>query len=1315
MNSDLHPNSGAPGGVSPRAAGALGLPDRPAHSIERIVGDLRRLRRSARVMLLVRGTAWIAAGVLAIALIAGLIDFVVRWPRELRVALWTVTLLAILVAAVRAMLAAWRFAPNLTEIALRLERSIPGLAGLLAGGVDMADRAASDPMARAVVDDAARATAGVRVSSILRRRPAYAAVGALACVMLVLMLVAAVTPTMAGIGARRVFTPWTRAEWPKRTEVADATAVRVHPMGSALALRAALVRSDRPAGDTRVAGVYRVLRGDRPLGAERRVLLTSQDRPVDPADASAGTLFERLIEPAALAVTDPTGARGVDRDGAGGDAGAPTELTLEYWFETSDDRTEPSRTLLVVPPEVVGAELTVTPPAYALGGAPDVDGSVQPAKLQLGAGNDDRAIPAPSLAGSRIDLTIRFNKPVIAPAQHVLGGEEPSAWLRQALGADAADAVAAIAASDSGSHDPTLGFSSADAGRAWRLRLRLDRTLRVAVQAVDEHAIETVERSTYILESLADAPPSAAITLPTEDRSVLPTARVEVEAEARDDVGLESVALERQIARRPTGSAGAAPEPIEPRSIVSSGAPAPGEGDTESSSSLRLTVRQTLDLSELDLQPGDELWLTGLAIDTFALDGVRHEPVRSAVRKFRIMSRQELVEQVWTELEGVRRSAIQLDEDQRRAMEQLSQPTASARAQAARAQAGIGERLARQDQAIDRLQQRLQENGLSEESLERVLSESRNAVRRAGQRSSQAATQASESAEAAERAQQAEGENQSDARSSSESERAAAQARAEQARKSAQESQQGVRDELANLVDMLDQGQDTWASRRAIERLLEQQREMADRTAALGEQTGGKDPSSLSNDQKRQLAEAAAEQRSLAEQAREAVEQMLERQGQLERNDPAAAEGLAKAAERAQREGVTDRLQEAASQIQQNQTGNAGRQQAAAAAALEQMLQDLDRSAQNRDAVLRRALASLIESLRTLVNVQSSELAALVGVMDDEQAFVGAAPQLGGAMTRLHRNTLGVMDEASSGPREAQAIGRLIERAARNQQNAIVALTDRPPSADESRDQEEASLRALQEALELAQRTDEQAQDREEARAKGELRKAYAQTLERQITLRDVAADLVGKEPTRRTRNSARLLGQDQEALRADLDDIRKKTQELRDARVFDFAHQRLDDLMGRAASSLLEGQATADVQRRQNSSARVLQSLLDALDESKKKKDPFRENEQAQPSGGGQGSGQGGGLFPPAAELKLLRSLQEEALAQTRVLEESGIAADDPAAVEEVAKLQRDLAAEARNLLERVSRGAPAGIEQGGKPDDGGGGGGGAPPGGAQ
>jgi hypothetical protein len=419
---------------------------------------------------------------------------------------------------------------------------------------------------------------------------------------------------------------------------------------------------------------------------------------------------------------------------------------------------------------------------------------------------------------------------------------------------------------------------------------------------------------------------------------------------------------------------------------------------------------------------------------------------------------------------------------------------------------------------------------------------------------------------------------------------------------------------------------------------------------------------------------------------------MLDREKEMQKQDPAAAQAMSQAARRGQREQVPEKMEQAAQQAQQNQTNNAQQQQQQAIEALQQMLNDLEQTAKNRDEVLRRVLASLIESLEALITQQSEELMALERAKDTGQ-FAG----LDRGMTRMHANTLGVLDEANNGPREVAPVAKLIEEAATSQVGAIGSLRRSPVDSGEAQGQEEQSLTKLREARDLAQKLDNEAQQREQNRKKAELKKKYAAALATQISLRDSTLDLSGQELSRRVRNSARLIGQDQQALRDELANMQTETQELTEAKVFDYAHKRLDELMAAAADRLGEGEPDAGVLRRQASAARVLQSIIDALDSSKQDDEDFREQEQNQQGGGG---GQGGAqpLVPPAAELKLLRAMQQEAIEMTRAASE-GADAERNAIADDAAKLQDGIATQARELLDRLAEqnqqgGAPSGVE---------------------
>ena len=59
--------------------------------------------------------------------------------------------------------------------------------------------------------------------------------------------------------------------------------------------------------------------------------------------------------------------------------------------------------------------------------------------------------------------------------------------------------------------------------------------------------------------------------------------------------------------------------------------------------------------------------------------------------------------------------------------------------------------------------------------------------------------------------------------------------------------------------------------------------------------------------------------------------------------------------------------------------------------------------------------------------------------------------------------------------------------------------------------------------------------------------------------------------------------------------------------------------------------------------------------------------------------------MIPPAAELILLRSMQQEAAELTRSMGDGGRPADDSGLVDRASRLQRDLADQAQELMERL------------------------------
>ncbi|HZW06821.1 MAG TPA: hypothetical protein VFF65_06830, partial [Phycisphaerales bacterium] len=1014
-------------------------------------------------------------------------------------------------------------------------------------------------------------------------------------------------------GARRVLTPWSGAQWPKRTGVRDITGVTVHPLGSALPLRAALVKGD-PAKGARVTVRYRVSGGEM-----REQALSAQGREVTlPVEAAGegeagpvkGALLETLLEPGTLAAATQDGTA----DGE-----------LEYWFVSADDRTETAKIRLVPPPAVVGAEVRVTPPAYV--------GEKDQRVLEAGPGTDQRATVTGVLPGSRVELTLRLNKPV----RGIAGGADRASWLRSALG----EQGAALA----GESDTTISLEPT----VWRVGWTLRSTVRLTPHPVDLDGVEPAAESVYRVEMREDRPPEAVVVQPAQDVEVLATAVVPVAGEGRDDVGVKWAAIEYVVASPRAGSASseveAAPaERVELARVEGAGRSA--------------TVSGVLELEKLKVSAGQELWVTTVAADTYAVDGRTHEPARSAVRKVRVISPEKMIEQAWNELGGVRRAAVKATEQQ----DALTERTKKGADGLARPQGDITEAVARMSKTMSELGKRAADNGLSDQELDAVLSQAKSLA-------DQAKEASAEAAEAARKADEAKARGDAQGRKEAQDRSATAQDRAARS--------------LEQLAESLDRGQDAWSTTRAVQRLIEDQAALRKQTAELGEKTVGKSADELSGAERQKIAELAEKQEQLARRTDEQLKKLQERAQQMKATDPAGAQALEDAARKGQQSGASEQMQQAAQQIQRNQQQTAGQQQQQAQKGLEQVLEQLKQNARSRDATLRRQMASLIETINRLIAAQERELARVKASRGAETTGAGTAAYNGldGAMVKLHTQTLGAVGQAREAGKEARHAATLLTDAADAQQGAVVALRASPVDGPSAEGKEQESLEKLTAARDEAQKQQDEAAKRDQDRKRAELKQKYQAMLTEQTALRTEGADLVGKELDRRARARARGLADREEAIADQAGAMIKETSELQEADLFVLAHERVDALSRGAAKGLREETVGDAVAVKQRAVERVLRQIIEALEETKSDDEDFREPESG--NGGGQqgGAGQDPPLVPPAAEVKLLKLMQQEALGLTREADE----AKSAAAAAEAQKLQRALAERGALLLKKM------------------------------
>jgi hypothetical protein len=903
---------------------------------------------------------------------------------------------------------------------------------------------------------------------------------------------------------------------------------------------------------------------------------------------------------------------------------------LEYAFETPDDRTDWAEITLVEQPEVTGIEVVITPPAYAA----TVGGAFLAGEVDLGEASRAGGLVGPVLAGSGVVITTHLNKPatpsVAEPLLEIESGAAPA------------------------------GVSIEQDGASARIAWNADASARLSLGLRDRFGVESLEDTVVRFDVVADAKPRVAVVEPVRDESVLATAVVDVEAEGRDDVALAWVGLAYERARVPGGSEGAQAESDGNRIDLAR---------TETSAMLE-TLRTRLDLAPLGLRPGDVLEIYGLAADSYERDGVSHDVAESDPRRLRIISESELIDELLAELGGVRQAAIRLDQQQAELQDRLAgarERGESPNAEDARRQSNVSESLDAAAESVERVADRLERNGLEDEGLRRVVRD----ASRAADRGARAAESAAESLnEAADNAEAAAEQPEGEAREHAE---AAAQEAAERAEQESEE----VRRALEELARALDRGEDSWAVRRALEGILQDQSELSRETASAGAQTVGRSSDELTEEERSILDDIARRQLDVAERTAELLDELEERAEESAEQDAGQSSAMRAASRRGREQGVAQMLREASRAVAQNRAADAGRSQDEAQEQLEEMLNDLKQAERQRDAELQRALLSLVETLEALIRTQESELARL-----DAQADGLAA-----GMERLHRNTLSALDEAQ-GDTATAAVAMPLGEAASAQAAAIVQLREAAPDLAGARESETRSLMKLQEALSIAQQALEDAERREQERKRQELQSAYRAALEAQVAITLETAEFTDRQLSRRERAELRGLAGRETELAAQLEALREQFPELTETRVFDYTHRRMNDGLGRAAETLTGGEAGPAVAFDQASVERMLRGLIESLDS------PQSDQEQdfSQGGGGGGGGGQGGGenpLIPPLAELQMLRTLQQDIYDRTRSLEQAGLSGE---MVERVGSEQRELAEQARAVLEAMQQQAPGG-----------------------
>ncbi|MFM2164345.1 MAG: hypothetical protein RL325_782 [Planctomycetota bacterium] len=446
-------------------------------SVVRIAGRVRALRIAGATASLVTLALLSVAG-------AAALDAAVRFPAPLRAAILAAIVFLVVVDLRKFVLPAWRFRPAPVDLALRIERMRPELAGKLASAVEfeLSGAARGSALALRAIRDAEERASGIDLGKVVRVKPMGSRVAMALAVVAATAWFAVAHAGIASIAARRVLMPWSDAVWPARTAlvglVADGS---VAARGRPLALRARLTQGE--AERERVRAEYRVTR-----------------------DGAAGDWIEVGL------ARQPSGdfERFIDAEGDG----------LEVRFLTSDASTEVATVRLVPPPALVAAEVRVAPPAYAAG-------MREPRAESLGDGGGSRGILRdPILEGSAVEFTLTLSRALPFDA-----AKPPMTVLSAGGAASGADAGASIAADPA---DPTK----------WTVSCVAREPMRLSIDLVDADAIASDEPVVLAFDTIADRAPTATIAEPMQDESIVADARIPMRAESRDDIALVKAGIE---------------------------------------------------------------------------------------------------------------------------------------------------------------------------------------------------------------------------------------------------------------------------------------------------------------------------------------------------------------------------------------------------------------------------------------------------------------------------------------------------------------------------------------------------------------------------------------------------------------------------------------------------------------------------------------------------------------------------------------------------------------------------------------------------
>jgi DNA repair exonuclease SbcCD ATPase subunit len=748
------------------------------------------------------------------------------------------------------------------------------------------------------------------------------------------------------------------------------------------------------------------------------------------------------------------------------------------------------------------------------------------------------------------------------------------------------------------------------------------------VDGFENHRLE----SRHHLRAEADKAPRISFTKPRDlTVDVTPRSVVELDALCEDDWGVSGTAFGYQRGQNKE-------KVVE--SLMQYD-PAPETDSCPKSGSWQ----RRWDLTTFDppLTEGEEVEFAGMAVDNFALNGQSPHTATTPTYRLRVISTQAKKDDLARQLPGLAMKVQDLVERQERLQTQ-TKDTKAGKADDKRLSDRGREQTVEQEGSERELQQTAKnlvedfQNFLDEWRIHRIPQDEAFELGKGIQESLDEVSKDDPKGAMPKAADEL---------------RAArdAQAKAEEQGKSLDQSieeMQKVIDTLRNSLGKLDRFNKAEQLAQEFKGLLDRQRRTTGDTKEQAARTLGKNQNELSGDERDQQDTLQRTQEQLGTETKAAVRKIQQASDELKESDPAVSQALKDAHEEAENRDPAKKMGNAAKDISENQAAGAKPSQEAAEEDLARII----------DKLQDRTLAELknrIEELKKLKGEAAALRAREQGHLGDNKAAQQQQPN--------SKNDQKLSEEQKKTQEDTQKLAEKMEaaqagNATQSTQQASQSMgkaskgLGQSQKQDAEKDQQEAIDKLKEAEDELDKEIDEAEKEKQEEQLE-KMKEKLARIRDGEVLVNKDTTDLETKKQAsgRLERSDRNLLVTNQQKQNELLTDTGKVVAELEEAgvKVFRYALVRVTDRMAESHERLMASQTDQTTQVAQKQAISILSQLITALEDEvaarKKKK------------GGGGGGGGGGGkpeLVPSLAELKMLRTMQQEVNQATESIDTS-------------------------------------------------------------